>query len=420
MDAHAVVTTGVSFAAAPCEERSATSPQSAVEVAETWSHTATIEWVKLATESADIWIATDNAPGDYSYGGTRLIPFHTSDEAVMEQLEHLVLCESALKNRLINRVLREPEHLLRQENWSAAFWNSKVGGARCLIRPRDAAIEIILSDPEHAQFVETIRPLLRRVGPVLDACKGRIKLTPDFGHFAGISDLLYEATEHTLGISRELGGCGGKTRYSSYGVLVALEQLGALADKRMPVTLIGSAGAMGSDILRALLAANFDDIAVCDLKYQDTNVSPHPHVQLLPAQPGRFTDACLKRGGLLVATTIGQELENSNWQLIPPGTRFFLAHNLSVPANEQGTELMRRLQAQGVLAFPGQMLTLGGALTSRMEWFFRQQRTPEQLFDKPAAYATIKEVLQTLAYEITQLAQADSMTPYEAMLMYAE
>ncbi|HEU5381158.1 MAG TPA: hypothetical protein VFV38_37515 [Ktedonobacteraceae bacterium] len=417
MDTNAVVPSTGLVDAVACAESSSALP---IEVANIWRYTAGLTWIKLSVEIADIWVVRDDASGDYSYGGTRLVPHNTSDALVLEQLERLALYESALKNRLINRVLEKPELFSQRAAWPTGFVESRIGGARCLIRPRDAAAEAILSDPTSEHFVETILPLLRRIGPVLNECGGKIKLTPDFGHFAGLSDLLHEVTEHTLGISRERGGCGGKTRFSSYGVIAAMEQLGALVDRHVPVTLIGSAGAMGMDILHYFLNEEFSDIAVCDLKYESDPTLLPAHVQYLPAHAGRFTDECLKRGGVIVATTVGQELENSHWGLIPPGTQFFLAHNLSVPVGEPGKALMRQLQAQGVYALPGQMLTLGGALTSRLEWFFRRQRTPDQLFDKPMAYATIKEVLQLLAREIDQLARDTGITPYEAMLLYIE
>lgn len=386
---------------------------------EVWQLSAGFEWTKLTVEQADIWIVTDTTGGDYSYGGTRLVPYNASDAMVLEQLEWLALHESALKNSLVNRILRHPDLLADQARWPAGFVSSFVGGARCLIRPRAKEIDAILNDPAAPLFVETISPVLHQVGIVLNKREGKIKLTPDFGHFAGLSDLLYATTPHTLGISREFGGCGGKTRYSSYGVIAALEQLGATADKSIPVTLIGAGGAMGSDILRYFYEQGFRDLVVCDLKYdQDPGLLPYD-VPRLPAEYGRFTDACLMRGGLIVATTIGQELENSHWELIPSGTQFFLAHNLCVHANAQGRELLRQLMARGVYALPGQMLTLGGALTSRLEWFFRQSRSSEQLFDKPVAYAAIKKIIQLLVSEIDQYAKAAGITPYEAMLAYS-
>src|ERR1700692_5014242 len=106
-----------------------------------------------------------------------------------------------------------------------------------------------------------------------------------------------------------------------------------------------------------------------------------------------LTDHCLRRGGAIIATTVGKELEHSHWELIPSNTKLLLAHNLSVPDGSEGTALMRSIEKQGVFALPGQLLTLGGALTSRLEWFWRQSR-PEQPFDKQLAHAVVGDVVR--------------------------
>jgi hypothetical protein len=378
-----------------------------------------IDVIDLALDSADVWIALDNAESvNYSYGGTRLVNYQAEDFEVFKLLEQLTIYESALKNRLINRAIKRNLLATYKDRVPEGFMDSMVGGARCLIRPKKQKVASILNDPNHSQFRETIAPIFEHIGKVLNQRDGKIKLTPDFGHFAGLSDILYDFTPHILGINRENGGCGGKTSYSSTGVIAALEMMGVTNDKDAPITLIGAAGAIGSDMLAYFRREGFKDIAACDLVYEKDSTQWPSDLLHLPSQSGMFTDACLERGGVIVATTIGQELENSHWQCIPRGTKFFLAHNLAVPPSQDGITLMKRIAERGVLALPGQMLTLGGALASRLEWFWRESRR-EQLFDKPMAHATIREIVTFLVAEIIDLADDNKIVPYEAMLKYA-
>lgn len=379
-----------------------------------------MEVVPLPLAMAQVWIATDNAESvDYSYGGTRLVSPQIEDCEIHILLRRLMVYESALKNRLINRAIRRNVYALYKEKVPEGFVESTVGGARCLIQPNTEEVAAILGDPHHPQFREMIDPIFARIGEELNKREGKIKLTPDFGHFADLSDILYNFTPHILGINRANGGCGGKTSYSSTGVIAALAALGATNDKDVPVTLIGSAGAMGSDILAYFHREGFKDIAVCDLAYEYGSASVPEGLQYLPAQAGMFTNVCLQRGGVIVATTVGRELENSRWQCIPAGTQLFLAHNLAIPVGQEGIKLMKQISEQGVLALPGQMLTLGGALTSRLEWFWRESRCGE-LFDKPMAHATVREIVTFLITEIINRSDDSSIVPYEAMLQYAD
>ena len=376
--------------------------------------------ITLDHDYADVWIATDHQPStNYSYGGTRMVNPRMDNEAVKQLLETLMQYESALKNQLINNALQQDILSVYEDRLPASFLQSKVGGARCLIRPRNWEIAAILSFPDHPEFQATIEPIFACIGKELNARRGKIKLTPDFGHFANLSNILFQFTPHVLGISCEVGGCGGKTSYTSTGVIAAIEMLPILNDKTTPITLIGAVGAMGSDILTYLQREGFSDIAVCDIAYDAGLKSPPPApIITLPSEKRMFTDHCLKRGGVIIATTVGNELERSNWHLIPRDTKLFLAHNLSVPNDDSGVVLMRNIAQQGVFALPGQVLTLGGALTSRLEWFWRQSRR-EQPFDKPLAHAVVAEVVKFTIATVMQLAEERSETPYEAMLDYS-
>lgn len=376
---------------------------------------------EIASRSADVWVATDNQPGvNYAYGGTRMVDPDMPDRAVSQMLARLMHAESALKNRLINNALRQQalDQTLAQRV-PQGFMGSSVSGARCIIRPRSQALLPILNDPRHPDFEPTISEIFAEIGTLLNQQAGQIKLTPDFGRFAGLADQLAQFTPHVLGIRCEDGGCGGKSSYSATGIIAALETLGVTSTSHPAITLIGSAGAMGSHVLDYCLAQDYADIAVCDLAYEQGAARPPAQTSLLPSEAHMFTAPCLTRGGVIVATTVGHELEHSEWQRLPAGTILLLAHNLAIPEGAAGLQLMQRLADQGVLALPGQLLTLGGALTSRVEWFWRQTQ-PGQPFDKQLAHLVVRSVVSYLVAETLRLAEATSLTPYAAMLRYAQ
>lgn len=77
------------------------------------------------------------------------------------------------------------------------------------------------------------------------------------------------------------------------------------------------------------------------------------------------------------------------------------------------------LNNQGVKAYPGQVLTLGGALTSRLEWFWRQSR-PGQPFDKPLAHQVVHALVSFLVERIEAESNDADTTPLQAMNRLAE
>jgi hypothetical protein len=368
---------------------------------------------------AEIIIASDNNPCvDYSYGGTRMIAPETPLAEAQQVCGTLMWAESLLKNRLINATLREGALNHYADRLPAGVLDSEVGGARCVIRPKRQNVADILVQPDHPDWNSTISPIFEAIGECLNQNQGKIKLTPDFGRFAGLADVLNQFTPHSLGIACEKGGCGGKSSYSATGIISAMETLGFHYRKEENVTLIGSAGAMGSDVLQYLQRNGYKSIAISDLAYDDPNSGiAAPDNLLCSSKQGAFTVDCLERGGLIVATTVGEELKNSFWEMIPKGSTLLLAHNMAIPAGEEGQKLMQRIKDHGVLAVPGQVLTLGGALTSRIEWFWRQNN-PGVPFDKPLAHLVVANVVKFLVTKIRELSTSSNITPYEAMLKY--
>jgi hypothetical protein len=374
-----------------------------------------LEVYQIAHPLADIWIGrVKDKTFDYTYGGTRMVEPHTDDETVLATLTDLATNESLFKNLLINKAIADGALELLSHRLPDGFNESRVGGARCIIRPRTRQTQEIWNDPTSENFTAYIRPIFAAIGDFLNSQEGYLKLTPDFGRYASLSDMLREFTPHVLGIACEIGGCGGKTSYSTTGVSAAFEHFRFSRD--IPVTIIGSDGAMGSEFHDYIKRQGHSDVAVCDLSYeQEVSRAPRTDATQVPARAGTFTREALSRGGVIVATTWGRELQNCDISALLPGTRFLLAHNLSIPPGRQGVGLTQRVAERGVTALPGQMLTLGGALTTRLEWFWRQSR-PDQPFDKPLAHDVVRTVVSHWVKSSLDQADKDKVTPYEALL----
>jgi len=372
---------------------------------------------KVESDVADAWVIGAKGDYDYVYGGTRKVTPDVSDDAIEEELFRLMRYESHLKNSLINTAVEDGALEHCNGKLPKGFVDSKIGGGRCLFRPKNKALDVVLSEPTHEQFEGAIRILFKEVGDLLNKVNGRIKLTPDFGKFSGVSDILGEFTPYVLGIRCEDGGCGGKASYTTTGIIAALEVLDIESYKTKPVTLIGSDGALGVDVTSYFLTNSYQHTKVCDIVYDDENIDFERiecSVKSLSAKWGEFTDLCLQRGGVIVATTVGNELENSNWSIIPENTLLMLAHNLALPHGEKGKILAHQIESQGVTLIPGQMLTLGGALTSRLEWFSRKNNIQE--FNKIFALEVVKDVVTFLIGKINDVQEG---TMYEKMASYA-
>lgn len=376
----------------------------------------------ISNDVCDAWIAGVKDPGvEYCYGGTRMVRWSASDSDAEEDLVRLMFEESHLKNRMINRALGDGMLADLEPELPKGYLKSRVGGGRCIMRPKTEALYSVLQNPAHPEFGPLISEVFREIGKFLNTKEGRIKLTPDFGRYAGLADHLANFTPHVLGVRCGIGGCGGKASYTVSGILGAMRTLGLLSDKDARYTLVGSDGALGSGVLEYLQQEGFHDLAVSDLTYDAGREQPPAGLLKLSSQDGRFTRDCLQRGGIIVFTTWGEELENSDLDAIPSGTTLVLAHNLSVPPGERGRRLMRDIAERGIFAIPGQVLTLGGALTSRLEWFWRQNY-PDTDFTakKPLAHEIARRVGAFLVTQIDEVARRENLTPYEAMWVFAE
>jgi hypothetical protein len=374
-----------------------------------------VEIYTVHTDAADAWVAWDgDESNNYAYGGCRIVGWRTRYEDAIGLLCSLMRNESGYKNTLINLAIEAGALDDVADDLPPSFLDSRIGGARCVMRPSGPTTAELLSNPAHPGFQETILRVFEPLGELLNARGGRVKLTPDFGKYAGAADMLHRHTPHVLGVHCDSGGCGGKASYSATGVTAAYEALEAEGLVTRPeVTLIGSAGAMGTIVLEDLVRRSDRDITVCDLKYDDGTEAPPPSLRTLPSIPGKFSDEALTSPGAVIATTWGGELERSNHTVLQPGSVLLLAHNLAIPSGIEGIELMRQVCHPDLVVVPGQVLTLGGALTSRLEWFSREARIAK--FNKPLAHQVVRRVV---AYWVRQLVQGTERyaNPYEALL----
>lgn len=354
-------------------------------------------------------------------------------------------------------------------------------GGRCVILPLTSEVYELLLHPKHDNAERINSAIFAKVGSFLNGEStaklvdenatvislhfrippGSLFLTPDFGPNAQLANIANEYTPHILGVKPEVGGGAGKSAYTVsgfFGALTTCLDLGLLHvsedTDRIPITLIGSAGEMGSDTARRLsLGTDFAEtigrcanVRVCDLAYRSwatdadgcrvstgdgrEQVFP-PSWQVVGSEAGRFTDEALHntgKPGLIVAMTYGKELERSNIEAIPESSVLLLAHNFSFPAGSKGKELARRLWRRGIWAFPGQLLTAGGAANSRLEISFRASRgytkAHEGLciepFPKRLGHEFVFAIMNHVARETIGLCRQYRDTPLEAMARYVE
>lgn len=218
-------------------------------------------------------------------------------------------------------------------------------------------------------FDKVISSILSSVGNELNKLGGILKLTPDFGRFAGVADILHRYTENVLGICCENGGCGGKASYTSIGINAAIDYFLKRKGSDASIVLIGADGACGEGVFNYIQEKKYNLVGVSDLTYSDKEIRGIP---ILESVSGQFSDDCLGSAEIIVATTIGNEFLNSNLDRIKEGAVVLLAHNDCLPINENSIDVLKKLQAKGIIVVPGQLLTFGGALTSRVEWYWRQ------------------------------------------------
>ena len=75
-----------------------------------------------------------------------------------------------------------------------------------------------------------------------------------------MADILYQFTPHVLGVKCEVGGCGGKSSYTTTGIINTLKAFGLKNSSSDNITIIGSAGALGTSLVSSLTRLNINNI----------------------------------------------------------------------------------------------------------------------------------------------------------------
>ncbi len=466
---------------------------------------------------------------NFAYGGSRLAKYLDNQEEATKRairsVNFLAIAESHMKHAVINKAIEDGAlsnlidrtsnkivQYLQADNelqhnidigyqLPSEYLDLKIRGARCMILPATEEIETILKDIKHPKFDQTAEIIFEKIGNFLNGIeaadrvnmdgevinqvvlnKGDINLTPDFGRFAKIADILNQFTPQVLCLNANAGGCSGKVAYTVTGILAGWQaciddNLCSFEPSTTSITFIGSAGALGEVLVDYLRAKNFQHVKICDLQYRldsiieinneadldkldlksyshdsdnnftiitktgktiqlnikdklvsltDGGYQAIPKTwQVIEAIDGAYTDEALKENGIILSTAVGREIENSNYHLIKAGTLFLAAHNIAIPLGDAGLKVVKDLNAQGVIFIPGQVLTLGGALTSRLEACHRSEykivKADEGkntvIFPKRLAHEIVKNII----YHITsQIINQKEITPWEALLNYAD
>ena len=300
---------------------------------------------------------------------------------------------------------------------------------------------------------------------------GSLLLTPDFARFNGLATKLLALgrTSNVLGVAPELGGCSGKASFTAQSILQVLEtslKLGLFKNydpRNTRISLIGSGGGLGCIVADNLSSPLYringmsvsSNISVSDCRYltdevrTTTNgdqsipvvfgkeVGEHTvprHWEILECDkstiiegPVRerfsFSDKELlvnREPGIIIATTTGNELQNSNWRNIPSGTLLILAHNNALPAGEEGINIAEELHENGVTVIPGPPTTMGGAMTSRLEPPIRAY--DRNVFPKALAHAALMQASDSSLRNIIDMSNSarqagTPISPWSALLL---
>lgn len=449
-----------------------------------------------------------------SYGGTRAEPpldgnYQQSRLNAVQSLLKLAFYESHVKHKYLSKTnergaldgLISPDgkiiqHLKSQNEaqqdipkdfgFSRDFLKLNFQGGRVVILAKTKKIHEVIINANHPQAYEIYTAIFEQVGKFLNGQKGANKIdiegnilekdvhispgalfiTPDFGPNKKLADYAHEHTPQVLGVDASVGGGGGKAAYTVSGFFGAFDAVAEQGlfdgyDKNIPISLIGAAGAMGSDTAKRLAQQGFTNVIVSDIAYdynQSIKIDSQTNEKLVPivdsekyrmngeafqripsswsvvaAEPRQFTEEALGKNGkprVIIAMTFGMALENSNFDAIPNNSILFLAENWSIPTGYEGLKLVKYLLSRSIITFPGQVITAGGAGNSKVEIFFRAtteggitKAMANQ--DKPAYYKRLGHEIVYLQIkqgvkDLLTIAQEQNITITEALVQYTD
>lgn len=449
-----------------------------------------------------------------SYGGTRAEPPVEGDDSqsrlnALNSLVKLAFYESHVKHNYLSTTIRSnaldelisPEgkitkHLKAQNevqtdipkgySFSKDFMNLEFQGGRAVILAENQETHEIIVNADHPQAYKVYTIIFEQVGAFLNGRReatkvdnngdiveensyippGALFITPDFGPNKKLADYAHEHTPQVLGVDASVGGGGGKAAYTVTGVLGGFDAaseygLFDASDKNLPISLIGAAGAMGSDLARRLAERGFNNVLVSDIAYDYTKpikIDTETEKKLVPileneryrmngeefqriplswdvvsAEVGKFTDEALGQNGrprVIITTTFGKALEHSNLNAIPGNSTLLLSENWSLPFEDRGVKIVRNLQDRGIITLPGQAMTSGGAGNSKVEIFFRATTNEGitkamECEETPAYYKRLgheivyRQIKQGVSDLIT-IAHKKDITALEALAQYTD
>ncbi|NEN99633.1 MAG: hypothetical protein F6K50_30400 [Moorea sp. SIO3I7] len=447
-----------------------------------------------------------------SYGGTRAEPpvegdYEQSRLNALESLLKLSFYESHTKHKYLSKTnekgaldeLISPEskikNYLKAQNeaqkdipegydFSRDFLKLEFRGGRAIILSENLDIHEIIVDASHPKAYEVYSSIFKEVGKFLNGQTGATKIdfqgnvveedsfipagalfiTPDFGPNKRLADYLHEHTPQVLGVDASVGGGGGKAAYTVsgfFGAFDAASEQGLFNadDENLPISLIGAAGAMGSDTAKRLAEKGFKNVLVSDIAYDYTKpveTDSTTGEKLVPileseryrmngeafqripsswgvalAEPGKFTDEALGKNGeprVIIAMTFGKALKHSNLDAIPYNSTVLLSENWAIPPGDEGLEIMKALKDRGIMALQGQAITPGGAGNSKVEIFFRatenggitkameNEQTPT--YHKRLGHEIVYRQVKQGASDLLTLAKERDITTIEALAEY--
>ena len=447
-----------------------------------------------------------------SYGGTRAEPpvegdYRQSRLNALDSLVKLAFYESHTKHKyfsktnergaldeLISSDGKITTYLKAQNQaqtdipkgypFSREFLKLEFQGGRVVILAENLEIHEVIMNANHPQAYEVYSAIFEQLGAFLNGKRGATKvdikgnvvekdaripfgalfITPDFGPNKKLADYAHEHTPQVLGVDASVGGGGGKAAYTVSGFFGAFDAAGEHGlfdayDKNLPISLIGAAGAMGSDTAKRLAERGFENVLVADIAYDYTKpieIEFETAEKLVPileseryrmngeafqriplswdvalAEPEKFTDEALGRNGkprVIIAMTFGKALEHSNLDTIPDNSTLLLSENWSLPPGEQGVKIMKTLKSRGIIVLPGQAITPGGAGNSKVEIFFRattsggitkameHEETPA--YHKRLGHEIVYRQVKQGISDLLTIAREQDITTTEALAQY--
>jgi|GEM_PF-6727272 len=449
-----------------------------------------------------------------SYGGTRAEPplegdYQQSRLNAIQSLIKLAFYESHVKHKYISKTNERgaldglishngkiTQHLKSQNDlqqdipknfdFSRDFLQLNFNGGRVVILAHNKKIHEVIINANHPQAYELYTAIFKEVGKFLNGQKeankidingnllernsqispGALFITPDFGPNKKLADYAHEHTPQVLGVDASVGGGGGKAAYTVsgfFGAFDAVLEEGFFDryDKNLPISLIGAAGAMGSDTAKRLAQRGFTNVTVSDIAYdynQIIKIDSKTNEKLVPildnekyrmngeafqripsswsvaaAESQKFTDAALGNNDkprIIIAMTFGMALENSNIDAIPNNSILLLAENWSIPIGYEGLKIVQYLLSRSIITFPGQAITAGGAGNSKVEIFFRattkggitkaMANQDKPTYYKRLGHEIVYRQIKQGAKDLLAISKKENITITEALARYTD